>query len=353
MIIYLCIVKRCKIRAYLLILQRNDDVFSSAVSRKVYYRYNPSTDSYERVYPTRSQRVLIVFKRVLEGVAIGGLILWGLYMWIDLPREKMLRAENEKLRDQISDLDRRLTTSIDVMENLAERDNNFYRVMMHADPITDAQRYAGIDMEQLMAPVNSLNDAEMVRTVAGKMDILEHQIYTQIKSFEALRDMAVNNKDRLAHIPSIQPVADTDLRQMASGYGYRVDPVYGTMKHHDGMDFASAIGTPVYATGDGVVKSADRNSGYGNTIDIDHGYNYMTRYAHLSKILVKPGQHVKRGDLIGRVGNTGKSTGSHLHYEVRYKGVPQNPVNYYFQDLTPEEYAELIQQSENAGHVMD
>lgn len=323
------------------------------MSRKVYYRYNPSTDAYDRVYPSRAERFWGGLKHVVEGVTIGGLLLFGLYMWVDLPREKILRDENERLRDQISDLDRRLSVSIDVMDNLAERDNNFYRVMMQADPITAAQRYAGMDMSQLSGTAGELNDAELVRAVTGKMDMLEHQIYTQIRSFDALRDMAGKDKDRLRHIPSIQPVAEKDLKQMASGYGYRVDPVYGTVRHHDGMDFSSAIGTPVYATGDGVVKEAARNSGYGKTIDIDHGYNYMTRFAHLSEILVRPGQQVKRGDLIGKVGNTGKSTGPHLHYEVRYKGVPQNPVNYYFQDLTPEEYEEMIVRAENAGHVMD
>lgn len=140
---------------------------------------------------------------------------------------------------------------------------------------------------------------------------------------------------------------------MSSGYGYRRDPVYGTTKFHSGLDFAAVTGTPVYATGDGVVEYAERRSGYGNCIDISHGYNYTTRYAHLSEILVSSGQEVKRGDLIGKVGSTGKSTGPHLHYEVRFKDEPQNPVNYYFMDLTPEQYAEMIREAENAGHVMD
>ncbi|MDE6801913.1 MAG: M23 family metallopeptidase, partial [Muribaculaceae bacterium] len=179
-------------------------------------------------------------------------------------------------------------------------------------------------------------------------------IYTQIGSYDTLRSLAFHNQDRLSHIPSIQPVSSESLRTMASGYGRRVDPVYGTVRFHEGMDFSAPIGTPVYATGDGVVTAAGRvMSGYGNMVDIDHGFNYMTRYAHLNDVLVKPGQVVKRGDLIGRVGNTGKSTGPHLHYEVRFKGQPQNPVNYYFQDLTPEEYAEMVIEAENAGHVMD
>ena len=143
------------------------------------------------------------------------------------------------------------------------------------------------------------------------------------------------------------------MKQMASGYGYRLDPIYGTSKFHEGLDFAADKGTPVYATADGTVVMAGWQSGYGNLVEISHGYNYVTRYAHLSKIIATEGEKVKRGDLIGEVGNTGKSTGNHLHYEVRYNGAPQNPINYYFMDITPEEYDELLRSAENAGHVMD
>lgn len=324
------------------------------MSRKVYYRYNPLTESYERVYRSPRQRLWAVVLRVGEIAAIAALVGLGVYSMIELPREKMLRDDNRQLRAQITELDQRLSAALDVMDNLAERDNNFYRVMMQADPISDAQRYAGLDPTEPDIALNSLNDAALVGNVSRKMSALEQSIYTQIGSFEQLRDLALQRKDMITHVPSIQPVADKDLRHMASGYGRRVDPVYGTVRFHEGMDFSAPIGTPVYATGDGVVKTAGRvMSGYGNMIDIDHGFNYLTRYAHLSEVLVKPGQQVKRGDLIGKVGNTGKSTGPHLHYEVRLKGVAQNPVNYYFQDLTPEEYAAMVEASENAGHVMD
>lgn len=324
------------------------------MGRKVYYIYNQITDSYERVYRSRQQRFWSGVLRVGEISGIVALIGLGVYSLIEMPREKLLRADNEQLRSQIASIDKRLTVALDVMDNLAERDNNFYRVMMQSDPINEAQRYAGIDPDDSGLSLNSLNDAELVTGVTRKMSALEQSIYTQIGSFDQLRELASQRQDRLRHIPSIQPVANKDLRQMASGYGRRVDPVYGTIRFHEGMDFSAPIGTPVYATGDGVVKTAGRSmAGYGNMIDIDHGFNYMTRYAHLSEVLVKSGQIVKRGDLIGKVGNTGKSTGSHLHYEVRLKGVAQNPVNYYFQDLTPEEYALMVEASENAGHVMD
>ncbi|MDE5608074.1 MAG: M23 family metallopeptidase [Muribaculaceae bacterium] len=324
------------------------------MSRRVFYRYNPMKQTYERVYPSRGDRFRRLCLRVLEIVVVVTCLAVGFYSLMELPRERILREDNEKLRRQVAELDDRVATALVVMDRLADRDNNFYRVMMQADPISDAQRYAGFDPDVAPVQLYSLDDSELVRTLTNKLAALEQSIYTQIGSYDSLRSLAFHNQDRLSHIPSIQPVSSESLRQMASGYGRRVDPVYGTVRFHEGMDFSAPIGTPVYATGDGVVKAAGRvMSGYGNMIDIDHGFNYLTRYAHLNEVLVKPGQEVKRGDLIGKVGNTGKSTGPHLHYEVRFKGQPQNPVNYYFQDLTPEEYAEMVIEAENAGHVMD
>ena len=253
----------------------------------------------------------------------------------------------------MEELNRRSDEAIAVMEDISARDNNFYRVIMQAEPLTDAARYAGLERRITSEALDSLNDNELVSTVTSKLDRLDNMVYNQIKSFDFLQAQAANLTDRSTHIPAIQPISSKYLKTMASGYGYRRDPIYGTSRFHEGMDFSADTGTPVYATGDGKVTSAGWESGYGNSIDINHGYNYLTRYAHLSEILVKPGQNVKRGDLIGKVGNTGKSTGSHLHYEVRLRGVPQNPVNYYFMDLTPAEYDEMIRQAENAGHVMD
>lgn len=320
--------------------------------KKIYYRYNPSTENYERVYPSRGQRVWAWTKYILEGTAIGAAILIMLYICIDLPKEKQLRKENEALRSHVEVLDERLNTAITVMDDLAERDNNLYRVIMQIDPLTARQRYAGLARFSANN-IKNMPDKEKLSEVTRKLELLERQVYVQSLSFDRLAEAISLNSDRLSHIPSIQPVSEEDMTQMASGYGWRVDPIYGTSKHHDGMDFAAPTGTSVYATGDGTVTEAGWNSGYGNAIDISHGYGYTTRFAHLSEILVTQGQKVKRGDLIGKVGNTGKSTGSHLHYEVRLKGVPQNPVNYYFQDLTPEEYARMVSDSENAGHVMD
>lgn len=322
------------------------------MSKKAFYRYNPTTESYERVYPSRAQRIRAVVREFAVGGVFGILVSVGAYYLIEFPRERALRAANEEIAAQLETLSRQTDFALAVMEDIAARDNNFYRVVLQAEPLSEAARYAG--MENTFAGLDSMTDNALVADVEAKIDRLNHLIYHQSKSFDFLQQEAGKLSERISCIPAIQPISSKFLKQMASGYGYRTDPIYGTSRFHEGLDYSADIGTPVYATGDGKVTAAGwSNSGYGLAVDIDHGFNYLTRYAHLSEIAVKPGQSVKRGDLVGKVGNTGKSTGPHLHYEVRLKGQPQNPVNYYFMDLTPAEYDEVIRQAENAGHVMD
>lgn len=287
------------------------------------------------------------------GAALAFAALTLLYIFVDLPKERALRSENERMRVSFDLLDRRADEAVAVISDIAARDDNFYRVVMQAEPLGAARRYAGLERRRNSEALDSLDDSELVTDLSQKLDMLEQMVATQSRSFDFLREQASTLRERASHVPAIQPVSEKSLRAMASGYGYRRDPIYGTAKFHEGMDFSAPIGTPVYATGDGRVISSGWNSGYGNLIEIDHGYHYVTRYAHLSEMLVRQGQTVHRGDLIGRVGNTGKSTGPHLHYEVRLNGVPQNPVHYYFYDLTPQQYDEMIRQAENAGHVMD
>ncbi|MDE6196409.1 MAG: M23 family metallopeptidase [Muribaculaceae bacterium] len=323
------------------------------MSQKVFYRYNSATEQYERVYPDRRRRLMASARVYAWSVLTVAVVALGLYYIIESPREKMLRERNEQLMQRLELLGRQADEALAVMEDVAERDNNFYRVMMQAEPLNPARRYAGLERQRNYDRIDSMADNRLLREVSMKLDRLDRMLVSQIKSFDFLAAEASGQKDRMAHIPAIQPVPEKFLRTMASGYGTRVDPIYGTAKFHEGMDFSAPPGTPVYATADGTVLSADWNSGYGNLIEINHGYNYVTRYAHLSKMIATKGQKVKRGDLIGLVGNTGKSTGPHLHYEVRYRGAPQNPVNYYFYDLSPEQYDEIIRLAENAGHVMD
>jgi len=322
------------------------------MAKNIYYRYNPDTDNFERVYPTLKSRMAgagkLLGMATLVGVAIFLIVFYG----FDSPTEANLRTENAELRSQYAVLSRRLDNSLKVMAQIQNRDENFYRVMMQMDPMSRSQRLAGLDNESRYKKLGRLSDAALVTNLSRRLDLFDRQLYAQSQSFDQLRVTAINQKDKLAHIPSILPINIVDYT-MSSGYGYRRDPVYGSSKFHEGLDFAASIGTPVFATADGIVTCAERRGGYGNCIDISHGYNYLTRFGHLSKILVEEGQKVKRGEMIGKVGSTGKSTGPHLHYEVRFKDEPQNPVNYYFMDLTPDQYAEMIRLAEDAGHVMD
>lgn len=292
--------------------------------------------------------LLFVLCSIAAGICIYFVIteIWG------SPTEANLRRENASLKSRYNILNRRLDNSLKIMADIQKRDDNFYRVMMQMEPLSRSQRFAGLDNEKRYNALGKLPDDGLVKLLTQRLDQFDRQLYAQSLSFDMLKEAIGEQKNKLSHIPAIIPINIKDF-SMSSGYGYRVDPVYGTTRFHAGLDFAASMGTEVYATADGVVDVADRRSGYGNCIDISHGYNYLTRYAHLSEILVRPGQQVKRGDLIGKVGSTGKSTGPHLHYEVRFKDEPQNPVNYYFMDLTPEQYAEMVLEAENAGHVMD
>lgn len=322
------------------------------MKRPIYYIYNPETDNFERVFPSLKGRLLQFIKIGGISLLIGIGIYFIIFYAFDAPTEQNLRRENSILKSQYNILNRRLDNSLKVMANIQNRDDNFYRVMMQMDPVGYGQRFAGLDNEKRYQSLQNIPDAGLVKLLTQRLDLFERQLYAQSLSFDQLRETASAQKDKLAHVPSVIPINIKDFT-MSSGYGVRRDPIYGSSKFHAGLDFAAKTGTPVFATADGIVTEAGRQSGYGNCIDISHGYNYLTRYAHLSEVLVKPGQEVKRGEMIGKVGSTGKSTGPHLHYEVRFKGEPQNPVNYYFMDVTPEQYAEMVQLAENAGHVMD
>lgn len=320
--------------------------------RQVFYRYNPDTDNFERHYPTIKTRLASLGRYLAIGSVIGICLYVLMFYVFETPTERNLKEENSKLKSQYTILENRLDNSIKVMEDIRNRDDNFYRVMMQMEPLSSKERFSGLENDTKLENLGHVTDAELLSRMNRSMDLLEHQIYSQSVSFDQLREAAGEQKEKIACIPSVMPINMKDYT-MSSGYGYRRDPVYGTAKFHEGLDFAAATGTPVFATADAVVEVAERKDSYGNCIDLNHGYNYMTRYAHLSQILVKPGQKVKRGEMIGKVGSTGKSTGSHLHYEVRFKGQPQNPVHYYFMDLTPQQYVDMIQLAENSGHVMD
>ena len=321
--------------------------------RKVYYIYNPKTRTYDRVYPTFRQRALNVLKRLFVGMGFGaGSFI--LLIWIfGSPSEKELRIENSRLLAQYNVLSRRLDDALEVMQGIQQRDDNLYRVVLQADPVVDAVRKAGYGGTNRYEELMDMANSDLVVNTTQKMDMLNRQLYIQSKSFDEVVELLKDHDEMLRCIPAIQPVANKNLKYTASGYGMRIDPIYKTTKFHAGMDFSANIGTPVYATGDGVVKKAGWQSGYGKIIIINHGFGYETWYAHLNDYDVRVGQKVVRGEVIGEVGNTGKSTGPHLHYEVHVKGKAVNPVNYYFMDLSAEEYDKMIELAANHGKVFD
>lgn len=322
------------------------------MSKKVFYIYNPATDNFERHFTSPRERMLQWFKYFVAACLFGTILFLIVFYFFETPTESNLKKENSELKATYGVLEKRMEQAMKILARIQERDDNFYRVTMQMEPLGSTQRLAGLDNETRFNELQKLTDSGLLTRLTQGMDLMERQLFTQMLSFDQLKESLGKQKDKLSHIPAIMPIHVNDYT-MSSGYGYRRDPIYGSSKFHEGLDFAANTGTPVFATGDGIVELARRQAGYGNCIDLNHSYNYMSRYAHLSRLLVKEGEKVKRGQMIGLVGSTGKSTGPHLHYEVRFKGEPQNPVNYYFLDLTPEEYAEMIQQAENAGHVMD
>ena len=321
--------------------------------RKVYYIYNPKTRTYDRIYPTMRQRVMSYLRRLFVGMGLGAGSFIVLLLIFGSPSEKDLRMENSRLQAQYHILSSRLDESLQVMKGLQQRDDNLYRVMMQADPVADALRTPSYNKTNRYEDLMELPSAKLVVNTPQKMDLLERQLYIQSKSFDEVLALCKKHDEMLECIPAIQPVSNKDLKQTASGYGTRIDPIYKTVKFHSGMDFSANVGTPVYATGNGVVRKAGWEGLYGNCIQIDHGFGYVTRYAHLSKIDVRVGQKVVRGETIGKVGTTGKSTGPHLHYEVMVKGQIVNPVNYYFMDLNADDYDRMVEIAANHGKVFD
>ena len=321
--------------------------------RKVYYKYNPKTQAYDRIYPTFKHRVITALRRFFANAGVAAVIFVILIMIFGLPSEKELKSENSRLLSQYKLMSRELDNALAVLEDIRMRDDNLYRVMFNADPIPEDVRQFDFAGTARYDSLESMDNARLVIATTAKLDLLKRQLYVQSNSFDEIVQMYRGKGEMYKCIPAIQPVANKNLKQMASGYGNRIDPIYGTVRYHAGMDFSAAVGTDIYATGDGTVEDAGWESGYGNCVVINHGYGYKTRYAHMSRIGVRRGEKVIRGQVIGAVGNTGKSTGPHLHYEVIVKGRTVNPVNYYYMDLTPEEYDEMIKVAETRGNMMD
>ncbi len=290
---------------------------------------------------------------ILGGIIIGIIFLFLFLTFFPSPREKQLLREKEALQSQLSTLNQQVDQMQLVMVDLQQRDDNLYRVLFGAEPIPLSIRQGTQRKISYYEELARMTNNQLSADLSLKVDILEKEIYVQTKSYDDIIEMAKNQEIRMENIPAIQPVLNKDLKRVASGYGMRIDPVYHVRKFHQGMDFTAPTGTEVFATGNAKVKFSGWKQGYGNTIILDHGFGYETVYAHLYKSLVRKGQKVRRSDIIGLVGNTGKSTGPHLHYEVRLNDRPVDPRNYYFYDLSPEEYDQMIQLSNNFGQMLD
>ena len=270
------------------------------------------------------------------------------------PKEKELKRELEfvKLNEELHS--KKLAQISQVLEGIQERDNNIYRLYFEVNPIPEEQRKAGFGGVNRYKSLEGFDNSEMVMDVTKNMDILSKQLYVQSKSLDEIVELAENKEELLAAIPAIQPVKKQDLTRMASGYGWRSDPFTKARKKHYGMDFTAPRGTPIYASGNGKVIRADQGSlGYGKHIRIDHGFGYISLYAHMSKYNVRKGQKVKRGDLIGFVGNTGRSQAPHLHYEVHKNGKKINPINFYYGNLSPEEFEAMQKAAQIEGQSLD
>ena len=316
------------------------------------FHFNPKTLTYERIDNTIRHKIKKLGSHLITSILSGLACFVVFAMLFDSPRERILRSENAQLEAQYKFVNIQLDQLQEVLTDMQQRDDNLYRVVVQAEPIPTTIRNAwseSLQYEDLRKKTNS----ELAVSTIKKLDNIRRQLYIQSLSFDEIVDLAKNKEEKFLCIPAIQPVLNKDLKRMASGYGIRIDPIYKTPKMHTGMDFTGSMNTEIYATGKGVVEFIGWMQGYGNTIIINHGFNYKTLYGHLNGNKVKVGSKVNRGDVIAYMGSTGKSTGVHLHYEVHYRGRPTNPQNYYFMDLNPEEYDRMVQLSSNYGNVFD
>ena len=318
------------------------------------YRFNPETLNFERIRLSAGQRVKRTAVYLTPGLLVGLLGIFMVYQFVDSPKEALLRRENKQLLLQYELLNKQLAELERVMTDVRRRDDNIYRVIFEADPLPAAMRQAGVGGTNRYRDLQGFPSSDLLIETRARLDRLTRQLVVQSRSLDEVASMVLLKQDMLASIPSIQPVSNDDLTRTASGFGMRIHPIHKISKFHSGMDFTAKVGTPVYATGDGKVVFAEyATNGYGRHVVIDHGYDYQTLYAHLSKVEVKRGQKVKRGDVIGLIGNSGLSSGPHLHYEVHKGGEPVDPVNFFFNDLSPEEYALMLEISRNAGQSLD
>ncbi len=322
--------------------------------KKVKYFYNTHSLRYEKLVTPLRVKLLRVFGFLATALVTSIIISYFAFQFVGSPAEKILRAQNEGLKDSYQQLNKQVGELQKKMAEIEKRDNEVYRSIFEAQPIPDSTRSADLARAKEIEKVEGMGQFQLIESIYASIQNLNVRIASQKKSYVQLSGLMNNKEKLLAGTPAIQPVSNKDLNRIASGFGYRIDPIYKTIKMHAGLDFTAPQGTPIYATANGVVQTAGRSDGgYGNHVVIDHGYGYETLYGHMVRIKAKRGQRVTRGEVIGYVGSTGKSTGPHCHYEVRKNGNKLDPVYFFYNDLGPQQFDELLKRAAASNQSFD
>ena len=318
------------------------------------YKFNPSTLNFEKISYGIRDYTISALRYLFAGLVIGaiGVVLYASFF--KDPETARLSREVKFLKGQISELNNQIDTLELFVTDLEEKDDNVYRSIFGAEPYPEHLRKGGIGGSDRYRDLKGFDNSEEIIETQKRINRLQRALVSQSKTFEEVYELAKSKDTMLKCIPAIQPVSNKDLKRLASGFGMRIHPIYKIAKMHTGLDFTADIGTEIYATGDGVVESIEsKYSGYGQHVIINHGFGYESLYAHMSRVAVRPGQKVRRGQIIGHVGNTGTSTGPHLHYEVMKNGEKVDPSFYFYSDITPEQYEDMLKRSANAKQSFD
>lgn len=322
--------------------------------KKVKYYYNTHTLRYEKLDTPLRVRLLQLIGFLAASIVTGAIIFAIAFRYIDSPKEKYLRQQNEDMANNYSVFMERLKQLELQMAELENRDNDVYRTIFGAEPVHDSARMKLMELKNEVKLVQSMGETELTKSIGEQLNKLTLLTAYQEQSFTEIHGMIKNKEKLLAAIPAIQPVSNKNLNRISSGFGYRMDPVLKVIKGHLGLDFSAPIGTPIYATADGRVKDAGYNTGgFGNRVVIAHGGGYETIYGHMVRIKSRVGDMVKRGEVIGYVGNSGKSTGPHCHYEVHKNGLPLDPIYYFSSDLTPAQFDRILKMAASSNQSLD
>ena len=331
-----------------------DEIDETNKMKKIKYFYNTNTLRFEKIETPFRVRMLQIFGFVAAALVTAFICVNIIYRYFPSANERILQEQNKALKDDYVVLQDRATQLKQQMDELEKRDNTVYRAIFESTPIPDSVRVKTMEKSKEVQLVQGLSETQLIAGLKDQLNNLSLRTAFMDKSYNEITGMVKNKEKLLLAIPAIQPVSNKDLSRIGSGFGYRIDPVYKVRKFHAGLDFTSPQGTPIYATADGTVKMAGfDNSGFGNHVIINHGYGYETLYGHMVRVKAKGGQHVKRGDVIGYVGSTGKSTGPHCHYEVHRNGQPVDPVYYFYNDVDPAQFERLQKLAASANQSFD